>query len=152
MMTTQQNLLKELFAYNFRCNQQLAEAFERQQPAIDPKSLSLFSHILNAHQIWNGRISRQQPNKQQVWANRPFHELAATDRLNHEQTLAVLDTHDLTANIAYTTSTGSAFSNTVGDILFHIVNHSTYHRGQIALLFRQHGLEPLVTDFIFFKR
>jgi len=28
-----------------------------------------------------------------------------------------------------------------------VVNHSTYHRGQVALTMRQHGAEPLATDF-----
>ncbi|QLH28398.1 MAG: hypothetical protein HWD63_02710 [Candidatus Parvibacillus calidus] len=37
------------------------------------------------------------------------------------------------------------------DIIFHIINHSTYHRGQIAMEFRQSGLEPLNTDYIFYK-
>ncbi|WP_209331385.1 DinB family protein [Lunatimonas salinarum] len=34
----------------------------------------------------------------------------------------------------------------------HIVNHSTYHRGQIATLFRESGLQPVVTDYIMLKR
>jgi uncharacterized damage-inducible protein DinB len=29
----------------------------------------------------------------------------------------------------------------------HLANHSTYHRGQIALMLRQLGSEPLATDF-----
>jgi uncharacterized damage-inducible protein DinB len=29
----------------------------------------------------------------------------------------------------------------------HVVNHSTYHRGQVALTMRQLGAEPLATDF-----
>jgi uncharacterized damage-inducible protein DinB len=29
----------------------------------------------------------------------------------------------------------------------HLANHSTYHRGQIALMMRQLNAEPLATDF-----
>jgi uncharacterized damage-inducible protein DinB len=29
-----------------------------------------------------------------------------------------------------------------------VVNHSTYHRGQITTLLRQLGAEPAVTDFL----
>ena len=32
-------------------------------------------------------------------------------------------------------------------LMQHLVNHSTYHRGQIALLLRQLGAEPVATDF-----
>jgi uncharacterized damage-inducible protein DinB len=44
------------------------------------------------------------------------------------------------------------FTNTIKDILFHIINHSTNHRGQIAVDFRNNGLEPLVLDYVFYKR
>lgn len=32
-------------------------------------------------------------------------------------------------------------------LMQHVANHSTYHRGQIALMLRQLGAEPLATDF-----
>jgi uncharacterized damage-inducible protein DinB len=32
-------------------------------------------------------------------------------------------------------------------LMQHLANHSTYHRGQITLMLRQLGAEPLPTDF-----
>jgi uncharacterized damage-inducible protein DinB len=32
-------------------------------------------------------------------------------------------------------------------LMQHLSNHSTYHRGQVALMMRQLGAEPLATDF-----
>jgi len=32
-------------------------------------------------------------------------------------------------------------------LMQHLANHATYHRGQIALMMRQLGAEPLATDF-----
>jgi len=32
--------------------------------------------------------------------------------------------------------------------MVHVVNHSTYHRGQITTLLRQLGAEPVDTDFL----
>jgi uncharacterized damage-inducible protein DinB len=32
-------------------------------------------------------------------------------------------------------------------LMQHLTNHSTYHRGQVALMMRQLGAEPLATDF-----
>lgn len=32
-------------------------------------------------------------------------------------------------------------------LMQHLANHSTYHRGQVALMMRQIGVEPVVTDF-----
>jgi uncharacterized damage-inducible protein DinB len=33
------------------------------------------------------------------------------------------------------------------DVMQHLANHSTYHRGQVALMMRQLQAEPLATDF-----
>ena len=51
-----------------------------------------------------------------------------------------------------TNSKGETFSNKIKDILFHIINHSTYHRAQIATDLKQNGIEPINTDYIFYKR
>ncbi len=32
-------------------------------------------------------------------------------------------------------------------LMQHLANHSTYHRGQVAMMMRQLGAEPLATDF-----
>jgi uncharacterized damage-inducible protein DinB len=32
-------------------------------------------------------------------------------------------------------------------LMQHVANHSTYHRGQVALMLRQLGVEPVATDF-----
>jgi uncharacterized damage-inducible protein DinB len=32
-------------------------------------------------------------------------------------------------------------------VMQHLANHSTYHRGQLALMMRQLGAEPVATDF-----
>ena len=37
-------------------------------------------------------------------------------------------------------------------MITHVVNHATYHRGQVATFFRQLGLKPIGTDFISFAR
>jgi uncharacterized damage-inducible protein DinB len=36
---------------------------------------------------------------------------------------------------------------TLGELIQHAINHSTYHRGQIALLIRQLGHVPASTDY-----
>ena len=35
----------------------------------------------------------------------------------------------------------------LADLIQHLLNHSTYHRGQVALLLRQLGHAPAATDF-----
>lgn len=53
----------------------------------------------------------------------------------------------------YKSMKGDAFQNTVEEILFHVVNHGTFHRGQIITILRELGLTDFPpTDLIFFYR
>jgi uncharacterized damage-inducible protein DinB len=53
----------------------------------------------------------------------------------------------------YTNMKGDPFEDTYADTLFHIVNHSTYHRGQIITMLRQSGADRVVsTDLIHYLR
>jgi len=142
---------KDLFQYNHHFNQRLATIFHDQQLRTSGKSVKLFNHVLNAHQVWISRIRKDQ-NIFGVWDIHPVADLKQIDHTNLINSIQILDESDLGHSINYTTSRGDAYSNSVKDILFHIINHSTYHRGQIAMEFRQQGIEPLVTDYIFFKR
>ena len=38
----------------------------------------------------------------------------------------------------------------LGHLMQHLANHSSYHRGQIALMMRQLAATPLATDFAMF--
>jgi uncharacterized damage-inducible protein DinB len=87
-----------------------------------------------------------------VWELHSVQEFQNIDKVNYEQTLEILDKFDLNETIHYSNSKGQAFSNSIRDILFHVINHSTYHRGQIATDFKHSGIEPLATDYIFYKR
>lgn len=39
---------------------------------------------------------------------------------------------------------------TLGELIQHLLNHSTYHRGQVVLLLRQLGVTPPATDYRLF--
>ena len=62
------------------------------------------------------------------------------------------DSEIITKKIIYKNSKGIEFSNTVQDVIFHVINHSTYHRAQIASDLKANGIEPINTDYIFYKR
>lgn len=115
------------------------------------KALRLLNHTLNAHEIWNTRIFQKTPAVG-VWDIRPFETLESVNTNNFWQTADILDGYEFNNIVTYTNSRGETFANTVQDILFHIINHSTYHRGQIATDCKVHGITPLMSDYIFYKR
>ena len=140
-----------LFAYNHHFNQRLIEAISASPGHVSPKAVQLISHIVNAHQIWNNRIDPV-ASSFGVWEVHAPRDLQRIDEANFTRTLEILGDAPLQSSVQYTNSTGRKFTNTVGDIFFHIINHSTYHRGQLATEFRRCGHEPLVTDYVFHKR
>lgn len=142
---------KSLLEYNHYTNQNLIEAFLINKDKVSEKSWSLINHILNAHQIWNQRIQAIEKTFG-VWEMHLSEALLNIDLNNFNQSLSLIEKIDFDTKIIYSNSKGEVFQNSFQDICFHIINHSTYHRGQIALEFKQAGITPLVTDYIFYKR
>ena len=59
---------------------------------------------------------------------------------------------ELERRFEYTTYTGERYADAVHNVLTQLFSHSSYHRGQIALLLRRIGAEPALTDFVFWTR
>jgi len=55
--------------------------------------------------------------------------------------------------ITYTNTRGETFTNSLGEIALHVINHGTYHRGQLRGLAEAQGNENFPeTDLILFFR
>jgi len=141
----------QLFDYNFHCNKKLIELCSTTDN-IPEKSIELFSHLLNAHQIWNSRILGT-INKIDAWQLHPVEVWGDIHYENQRSSFDITsEAEDFELRIDYENSEGRLFTNTLQDILFHIINHSTHHRAQIMMDLRQHDIEPLPLDYVFYKR
>ena len=145
------SLFNQLFDYNFYCNKKIIEA-ALAMDAPPKRSMELFSHILNAHHIWNKRLLHEDWIYE-VWQ---LHEIKDWEDIHYENQRTtfeiITNTDDFTQRVDYKTTEGRVFANELKDILFHIINHSTHHRGQIAVDLRQNKTEPEKLDYIFYKR
>lgn len=144
------DLFKDIFTYHHHFNQKLVGEFRTHLANLPTRTFPMFCHMLNAHQVWNARILKEQEFG--VHQQHALEQCALVDETNFTTTLKILETVDLVAVITYSNSRGQVFSNLVRDVLFHAANHHTHHRGQIVSDFRQAGIPPLVTDYIFYKR
>ena len=63
-----------------------------------------------------------------------------------------LKPEDLDRVLEYKTMKFGVYKNPLWQSLQHLVNHGTYHRGQVATLLRQHGAQPFQTDLMHFYR
>lgn len=141
---------KELFEYTFTFNDKVVDALlAHDNPPV--KAVQLINHTINSQLIWNARIENITVARG-VWDISPLDELKIVNEANYQKVLTIIERYDFDKKVVYTNTKGKTFENSIRDILFHAVNHSTYHRGQIATDFKQNGLEPLITDYIFYKR
>ncbi len=143
-------MLIEMMNYTQVADNRIIEVFEKNE-RIPAKAISLFNHVLNAQHIWASRILGT-ASLYAVWQEHSPEAFSNVSAVNFKLFSAIFENVELTQEITYAKSNGDIFSNLVNDILFHVINHSTYHRGQIASLFKLNGIEPPVTDYIILKR
>lgn len=142
--------LIDLFEYTYHFNIEMIKVISENRELVDDKTINLINHTLNAQQIWNARILGEKTFE--VWQINPFESLVETNQKNFLKSIDIINNFDVDTKIEYQNSRGTKFENTIFEMLFHAVNHSTYHRGQINSLLKQKGITPVLTDYIFYKR
>lgn len=141
---------KDIFDYHHQTNQKIIQLLLETEEQLSERIIYLLSHSLNAHQIWNARIIDSE--KVGVHDIQQLRNCAKMDEVNYETTVGVLDHYDLNKMIKYKNSKGEEFENSIQQVLFHISNHFSHHRGQIAMALREQNIQPSATDYIFYKR
>jgi uncharacterized damage-inducible protein DinB len=146
-----------MFAYDDWANRECLAAMRAAGSASPDAALNTvgrMAHILSAQKLWLERILKQ-PQSMPVWPRSTIEDcLALTDEMseawrNYLTRLAnQFAPGSLDDMIEYRNSKGEPWSSRVEDILTHVLFHSAYHRGQIALQMRASGREPAYTDFI----
>jgi uncharacterized damage-inducible protein DinB len=142
---------QDLFAYNQSSNTVAASLIQNYQDLLPENTFGLYCHMLNAQHVWNRRIL-EMDEIYGVWEVHSSEELEKINQAEYELSLYILENKALEEQITYNTSMGIQYTSSVKDILFHIINHSTYHRGQVMDHIRQVGGAAVSTDFIFYKR
>lgn len=114
----------------------------------------LLSHILAARVVWLERIKDETTTKA-IWTSQSFD---ACKTLNididtqYSKYLTSLDDKDFQTTIPYKNLKQEQFSNTLAEIIHHVFNHSSYHRGQIVSRLKELGAPIPITDYIVFSR
>jgi len=122
----------------------------RGEPAFN-KALGIFAHVQIARRVWLGRLNGT-PIRPDEWfpswnPDRLRFEARDLDRL-WTSYFERMDPGTLDAWLEYANSEGKRFASRVSEVLTHVFNHSTYHRGQVASLVTQCGGTRAVTDFV----
>jgi uncharacterized damage-inducible protein DinB len=141
----------ELFDYNRAANESFIALLNANEKHLNEKCISLINHIINAHHIWNNRIEKKEL-AYGVWEIHKFTDLKLLNNSNHAVSKELLADYALDHKMDYVNTKGELHSNSVRDVLFHVINHSNYHRAQIATNLKSMGIEPPKSDYIVYKR
>ena len=156
--------IRRLYDYNDWANDRMLEAiggltdeqYTREITSSFPSIRSTLGHIAGAEWIWLQRLHATSPGAPPVWAvDAPASRLADEMRSvasARRSFLMDLSEEQLSDTLAYRNLKGEPFNSRLLDVLLHVVNHSTYHRGQLTTMLRQAGAVPPGTDLIAFTR
>ncbi len=142
-----------MFAYDHWANRECLAAM-RAAESVSADTVGRMAHILSAQKLWLERILKHRQSTA-VWPSATLEDcvaLAGEMSAAWREYLARLANQfapgSLDDKVEYRNSKGELWSSRVEDILMHVLFHSAYHRGQIALQMRAAGMEPAYTDFI----
>jgi len=127
-----------------------AEQFVRDLKNSFPSVRDTLVHIVSAEWAWLRRWQGESPTK--PLAATDFPTLASVkDRFtaveqDRRAFLEGLAEGRLAEPFSYKDLAGNAYSLPLVHSLQHVVNHGTYHRGQITTMLRQLGAKPASTD------
>ncbi|PZR41600.1 MAG: hypothetical protein DI538_00675 [Azospira oryzae] len=142
----------KLYQYNAWSNQRVVSAIKRQS-VTDEKILSVLGHIVAAQYLWLHRIKGLPPAQVKLWGEYTLEQLEEMAAYIGKEWIDFVErTDDFNRELVYKNYTNDPYINNVEQIMIHLVNHSSYHRGQIAMLLRQKGFEPINTDYITYDR
>ncbi|MDR3625551.1 MAG: DinB family protein [Ignavibacteriaceae bacterium] len=144
----------KLCMYNTWANDRLIQSIRDQNITHEPV-IKLLSHIVLSENYWMLRL------KSDDYANKNFWKLLSISecyRIAHENSKKYSDyikdksENDFERLVAYRSTNGIEYTNSIEDILTHIFFHSSYHRAQAAKEVRAIGKEPANTDYINYIR
>lgn len=148
------NHFRDLIKFNDWANQRILITLEEAQ-TDDDNLLTMFSHIISAQIIWLNRIKDLPTSPFPIWEKYKLRELRTMTMESSTNWANYIEEHQFSTfeeMIFYKNSQGKRYENTIREIITHVVNHSTYHRGQLAQSMKALGIQPPRTDFMAYAR
>ncbi len=114
------------------------------------------AHIYGAEWVWlerfQGRSPGSLPDAEEFQDAASLQEKCAELDARLQQFVGSLTQDDLNRVLEYKTLKFGVYRNPLWQSMQHVVNHGTYHRGQVTTLLRQLGAQPVLTDLMHFYR
>ena len=158
-------LLQQYAAYNVWANKKIVDRINQlPEEQVNKEIMNSFPsiyktmlHLVDVESIWWQRLHL---SEHVDWPGEKFagdfNELGIKLlQLSNQWQAWITQTNDanITHVFAYQNSKKEHFKQPVYEMLLHLFNHQTFHRGQIITMFRQLEVDKIpATDFIIFSR
>jgi uncharacterized damage-inducible protein DinB len=158
-------LLQQYAAYNVWANKIITDRIAQLSiDIIDKETASSFSslyktvlHLMDVESLWWQRLKLVE---HPTWPGKTFE--GNFEQLTQELMSLSKQWYDWVSNanevslthvFGYYNSKKEYFKQPAYEMLVHLFNHQTFHRGQLVTMMRQNGIEKIpATDFIVFSR
>ncbi len=153
-----------LFAFNAWASNTMFDAIEAMPEADVFKDLktshgsihNTMVHLVGAEQIWlsrwNGTPASNYLNAADVPTLRAVRDVWSTVGKDSARFVAALTDSKLLERFEMKTLKGEGSKQIYWQAMLHVIDHSTYHRGQVVAMMRQLGVVPPSTGMIRFFR
>jgi uncharacterized damage-inducible protein DinB len=153
-----------LYEYNAWANRRALEAAGAlsKEQFVKPLGSSFSSvkdtlaHIFGAEWIWLERFRGRSPSSFPDTTEFNDIETLKSRWIEFEPGLLKfargLTQDDLDRVMEYKTMKFGVYRNPLWQSMLHLVNHGTYHRGQVTTMLRQLGAQPILTDLMHYYR
>lgn len=131
------------------------EELMRDFKTSDNNVLETLVHVFGADRIWLQRIDGHAPTTLVSADDRDFATLRKewpALQQKWKEFAAPLTDESVQAKVAYRDMKGNPYEQPLWQILLHVVNHGTHHRGLAAGFLRAMGHQPPALDLIVFYR
>ncbi|MCI0707684.1 MAG: DinB family protein [Ignavibacteriae bacterium] len=113
-------------------------------------------HTYSSDWVWLERwkgVSPTAPLKEEDYPDFPFLKSKwDTLRAERDAFIASLTEQKLKEPLSYKDIRGNPYTQPLWHLIQHVVNHSTYHRGQVVTMLRQINVKPVATDLVAYYR
>jgi uncharacterized damage-inducible protein DinB len=136
--------LIELIDYDLWANEQWAPVID--QMTANARVAEVWSHILRAQVTWYDRSINE--------GDMPAlpDDVMAALRITAQTWKELMLICDVEAYVSYKTNSGDQFFSLISDVVRHLVNHGTFHRGELRAYAATMGVAFPETDYILWKR
>ncbi len=127
------------------------EELNRDFQTADKSVLGTLVHIFAADRVWLARV-RGQVQQFVSEEDRSLDALQKNWPVVYEGWRQVISEVPIEREIAYTDLKGNPYTTPLSQIILHVVNHGTHHRGQVSGMLRTMGHAPPQLDLIRYYR